>query len=124
MGRYSRSYVKQQSKSKPWKIHPIWRGIGFVLMVLLPIMSLAGAILLVRENFRQGWVNFPGWMLESFVLPSIGRVFVADLLLTLVLLVIGSGVLTLGYGFVYRLVGPPRYGEYDVPPLKRRKKPR
>lgn len=124
MGRYGRSFIQQESKPRPWKIHPIWRGIGCILMVLLPIMSLAGAILLVRENFRQGWVYFPGWMLNSFVLPTLGRVYVADLLLMLVLLVIGSGVLTLGYGFVYRMVGPPRYGGYDVAPMKYRKKPR
>ncbi len=71
MGKYMK-YRYQQVKERRWKIHPIWRGLGFLLIILVPLMSFAGAILLVRQNFQHGWVRVPAELLRSITLPELG----------------------------------------------------
>lgn len=110
-------------RSQPrWNVHPIWRGIGCIFMLLLPVMSFVGAYLIIRENFRQGWVALPASLLRSFSIPSFGTVYLADIALTLVFIIMGFGILTVGYAFLYRLIGPPRFGPLDAPPLKKRRR--
>ena len=48
MGRYQQ--YEKQVKEGPKSSHPIWRGIGFLLMGLIAVMSYAGANLLVEAN--------------------------------------------------------------------------
>jgi hypothetical protein len=115
MSRYSRSYIHPAAKPRPWQIHPIWRGIGCLLVILLPIIAYSGGVMLVRANTEQRWVSLPGELLGFFSLPAIGRVYYADLAATAALLILGFGVLTVVYSFVYRLFGPPRYSPLDAP---------
>lgn len=46
MSRYT-SHVKREER--PWRIHPIWRGIGCLWLILLPVMSYAASWLIVRQ---------------------------------------------------------------------------
>lgn len=121
MSRFGRPTFQRQPKPRPWSIHPIWRGIGCLFMILLPIMSFVASYLLLRENFRQGWVAMPENLLRSFFIPSFGTVYLADLALTLILMFLEFGILTVGYAFLYRLIGPSRYGPLDAPPSGRRR---
>jgi hypothetical protein len=124
MGRY-RSYTRQEVKEKPWEVHPIWRGFGCILIILIPIMSYAAAVIVVRENLVNNWVNLPAELTGSFVIPYLGaRVFFADIAATLLFMFIGYGILVLIYSVMYRIVGPSRYGPLDSPPIKRKPKRR
>jgi hypothetical protein len=40
----------------------------------------------------------------------------ADLALTVILVVIGFAIITVGYSVIYRIIGIPRYGPLDSPP--------
>jgi hypothetical protein len=116
MSKYNQTYQRPSVKPRPWDVHPIWRGIGCLLMVLIPIISFAGATLLVRENVQQKWVQIPDELKGSFVVPSIGQVLFADLAVTIILMVIGFGLLTIVYALFYRMFGPSSYGPMDAPP--------
>jgi len=37
------------------------------------------------------------------------------LVFTVVYIIVISAILSFGYSFIYRIVGPPRYGPYDLP---------
>lgn len=124
MGKYRPSYVLRESKPKRWKIHPIWRGIGCILLVVFPIIAFAGSSILVRENFEKRWIAIPADLLRFITVPFLDRVYVADILGAVVLMVIGFALLTIIYAFIYRLVGPPQYGPTDVPPETYRKRRR
>ncbi|MGB9641134.1 MAG: hypothetical protein ACPL4H_09495, partial [Anaerolineales bacterium] len=94
---------------RPWNIHPIWRGIGCIMMLIIPIVSYAGAALLVEANLRAGWLPLPAELMGSVYIPyftSIPHLF-ANLLVTVVLVFIGYGALMILYALIYRLVGPP-----------------
>ncbi len=124
MTKYTQSYTRQQSKPRPWDVHPIWRGIGCIFIILIPIMSYAGAVLLMQANAKQGWVGLPREITGSFVLPVLGRIYYTDLIVALILMIIGFGILTVVYSFTYRLIGPPKYGPLDAPPEKGSRRPR
>jgi len=119
MGRY-RSYTRQEVKERPWEVHPIWRGLGCILIILIPIMSYAAAVVVVHENLVNKWVDLPPELTGFLVIPYLGvRVFFAEIAATLLFMFIGYGILVLIYSIMYRIVGPPRYGPLDSPPIRR-----
>jgi hypothetical protein len=135
MGFSSQQYRRGQ-KEKPWKVHPVWRGIGCVLFLLVPIMSWYGITLFFQSNKK---IVLP-WELTTVVaipythiteidkvITPINRYFAAtglvfgQIFFTIILSVIGFGVLAFVYSLLYRVAGPPRYGPFDVPPNRVRR---
>ena len=136
MGKYGNYEFSRPDK--PWKVHPIWRGIGCLFMIIIPVVSYAGAALLVRENIEQGMFQVPVELagvvnfapvyeflpfLQSF-LTGLGPIYYLDILLTGALMIVGFGAISVVYSFVYRAVGPSRYGPYDSPPIRKSRRAR
>jgi hypothetical protein len=86
--------------------------------ILIPIMAYAGAVLLVEENLRQGWLPVPFEMAQPVTIPMFGSFpyLYAYLLVATVLTVLGFGVFIIFYSFIYRVAGPSQYGPMDAPP--------
>ncbi len=132
MTKYSK-YEFHQIEKKPWTVHPIWRGIGCILIVLIPVLSYLGATYVVRENFKMQWFSVPVelsrhldlsfiWRFLPFLRTSLGGLedlYNLDILLTLAFLIVGFGLLSVVYSMMYSAVGPSRYGPTDAPPVKR-----
>jgi hypothetical protein len=115
MTKYMRPY--QQSSQKPRRVvQPIWRGIGCVLIIMIPILSYAIASLLIKANLVQQWIQIPSELRGSFILPVLGKIGYAELSLTLVIMVICYGLLTVLYALIYRIFGPSSLGPMDAPP--------
>jgi hypothetical protein len=129
--------IQKKEIVRPYKIHPIWRGIGFLLMLLVPIMAWAGALVMRDMGRQQGW-SFMGELGPSLRLPEVFyklpgissfanwvssiRDLPVLLLFFVVLLLVFSGVMSVLYSMVYRLIGPPRYTALDAPASKNRGK--
>jgi hypothetical protein len=128
MGKYQ-SGVKRPAPL-PTGPQPIWRGIGCLLMILVPILSFAAAELTVPFFTDRGWLprelliipQPPDWL---FFAPTLVQAFrfllgrpaiLATLLLTLVYILLIGGVLSVFYAFMYRMAAPSRYGPMDAPP--------
>lgn len=122
MGKYDKYSSQSRMAERPWEIHPVWRGIGCLMMVLIPIISYAGAVLLVEANIEQRWVPVSFDLMRKINLPLIGSVdhLFANLLVTVVLSIIGFALLTAAYALLYRFIGPPIAGPLDAPPQRRR----
>jgi hypothetical protein len=116
MSKYDPTYQPKSRRTIIPPVHPVWRGIGCVLLILLPIIAFAGAKTLVQANRTQRWVQIPVELSGFFILPVVGRVFYADLALAAILIVIGFAIITVVYSVVYRIIGIPRYGPLDSPP--------
>ena len=128
--RYDPSADKKEGR---WKVHPIWRGIGCILIIIMPIIAFMAAQTFMRVN---RWVALPSGFYRVVAIPvsSIGfinsfmnplnsffssiQLLTGEIVFTLVFLVLGFGILTVLYGLLYSLIGPPRYKEYDVAPVK------
>ena len=119
--RYERLNPRARAPKRPWTIHPIWRGIGCVMLILIPVMSYAGAVLLIEENGKQGWLPMPYEFSRAIYIPLIGNIpnLLANLLIAFVLSVVGFGVLTALYSIMFSISGAPKHGPLDAPPIYR-----
>jgi len=103
---------------KPSKLptHPIWRGIGLILMVILPIGSYFISSMLVDNKEKYSWLVIPqDIMLRNY--PRDPYILVRVLYAFLILLIIWI-VLAFFTFLSAKLFGPSRYDSYDVPPDK------
>jgi hypothetical protein len=116
MGRHRIDSSQQMAPSKNNRqLHVIWRGVGFGLMVLIPVMSYALARLFLDENIKQGWITFPQNMyLRNTPLPQDLLILI---LIMLILMLIMYAIYTLFSLIIFRMFAPPRYGPLDVPPI-------
>lgn len=130
MGRYT-SYKVREPKVKRGEVHPVMRGIGCVLFAIVPLLSYGTAVLLVDYGAKQGWPIPPEWLGRPIIPPLLLKLqglrpvydfiieqtnLIANLIFALALAVFIFGVLSILYGFLYRLMGPPQYGPTDAPP--------
>ena len=130
MGFSSQQYRKSQQERR-WRINPVWRGIGCILFLLIPIMSWVGATL-VLQNYQN--IALPYGMTKVVTVPfihvreidklitQVNQYFIAtgfmtgQLFLTVIFVFIGLGIMAFLYAILYKIGGPPRYGPFDVPP--------
>lgn len=120
MSKYMKYNDRSRMAERPWKIHPIWRGIGCLLMLMIPVMAYAGAVVLVRENSQNKWLPMPAELMQTVNIPYLGdiKAFFAVLIVTVLLMIIGFGVVTILYSLIYSAFGPPRLGPLDAPPVR------
>jgi hypothetical protein len=128
MGKYLKYEQKSQKKNK--EMNPVWRGIGCILILLVPAMSYGLMLVFVPPIIATGmipwellgYVHFPVGLLSWPVLGplllfigSINNLWI-NLIGFFVFLVVLSGTFSLLYSLVWQYAGPPRYTLLDVPP--------
>ncbi len=112
--------------------NPLWRGIGCILMFLLPVATfgltfvftpIVAATGLIPWQLL-GYIKFPDWSLRAPVLGSITG-FIGginnlwlSILLFIAILVLLLGIFSLLYTVVMQVIGPPRYTDVDARPTK------
>jgi hypothetical protein len=142
MGRHTGSSTQRESSvSKPKQPHEIWRGIGCLMMVVVPIISIAAAHATIKFMLDIQTANqmrlIPYQLLGYPHLPDIAyklsglrtilepltkiKNLYADAVVSIVYMILISGVISVAYAAVYRMANPNRYGPTDAPPLKTRK---
>ena len=129
MGRYSK--YRRKSEQRP-EANPIWRGIGCILIVVVPLISYALTVIFIPTILATGLVpyqlvghvQFPEWVYRAPVLGNlaifIGRIdnLWLKLIGFFVILLVMTGLFSLIYAAILQVVGPPRYSEVDAPPTK------
>lgn len=125
MGKHNNYTSTSDRQTRKAEIHPVWRGIGFIFMILIPIMSYVATIVLIQENNKQGWIPFPYDLIatESHILFRIFQD--PQIHIKLIVMVAVMFVLYSVFAFFTFLVnsafGVSRYGPYDLPPVARPK---
>jgi hypothetical protein len=132
MGKYS-SYSHQKEKPRNLGVHPVMRGIGCIMIILVPILAYGAAVLLVNYGFSHGWPIPPNWYGPPTIHPLLLRLqglrpiwdflvqqnnLTANLIFAVAITVVIGGIMSMIYGYMYTLFGPPRYGPTDVPPIR------
>jgi len=112
-------YKRPQPKERRWRIHPIWRGIGCLLLILIPIVAFAAGDLLV-ENY-QDVVDIPPELAKTLQVGESLTIefFFAKLLVAVVLAVVLFLLLSLLYAVFYWVMGGDRLDPRDAPPRHR-----
>ncbi len=101
MGRYQQ--YQRDGKETFDSVHPVWRGIGFLLMGVVFVMSYAGANLLVEANKTKGWVVVPAEIRGGV---SWAPDLYAELIVTFFLVMFGFGLITVAYSIIYKVTRP------------------
>lgn len=130
MGKYDS--LNRRRKSKPTETtHPIWRGIGCLMIVIMPVIAFGFAVITLEAALAQDWpiprqflgyVSLPDFLYNSRILiPILNSItsvenLMAYIVFTFIYVVILGAILSFVYAIAYRLVGPPVYGPLDVPP--------
>jgi hypothetical protein len=132
MGKYT-SYSRTPPKPRNTGVHPLMRGIGCIMMVVVPILSWGLAILLVNYGSRHGWPIPPNWMGRIEIPPLLLSIenlrpvwnflmaqprLIAHVVFTAAIIVVIGGLMSVLYGYIYTIFGPPRYGPQDAPPIR------
>jgi hypothetical protein len=125
MPKYNSSQYRQV-KPRRWKVHPVWRGVGLIFIVLIPIMAFAAAIMVVRTNIQAHWFDIPVELTKSYavpqfirqIVPDLDRLYYVDIAFAVGFMIVGFGILTVIYAFLYGMMGPSRYSPIDSPPIK------
>ena len=133
MGKYTRFQRKAPGKKA---LNPIWRGIGCILIIVVPLLAFWMMLVLVPPIIATGKVpyhlvgrvHFPEWAfkfkivgLVATFISSIDNLWIS-IITFFVMLVILTGFMSLPYAILYSLVGPARYTEMDAPPTKHKVK--
>lgn len=101
MGRYQQ--YQRDVRDEPKNVHPIWRGIGFLLLAVIAVMSYAGANLLVEANKTKGWIAVPAGIRGGV---SWAPDLYAELIVMFFLMMIGFGAITIIYSLIYKISRP------------------
>ena len=122
--------IYQRKPAQKAQINPIWRGIGCILMVLLPLVTCGLTVLftpmLAATNLAplelMGYIRFPEWAYRWPITADIANFIGSinnlglDLVVFVAILVLIIGIASLIYVAVLQFIGPPRYTELDAPP--------
>lgn len=125
MGKYQTTYRRlDEEQNKRKGIHPIWRGVGFVMMLLMPLMGYAGAMVLLDLNQQYKWFVIPS---DLYVYTQSDPLLFVKIGLSVVVTLVFYSILLLITFIVNRVFAPSKYGPLDVAPnevyrrLKRRR---
>ena len=130
MGRYKSTSRDVSRKGR--REHPIWRGIGCVIIIVVPVLSFATASIAFDWLYNLGRIpndflttpQVPDWL---WYVPTVAQLYgflfvrfgiTAKLLMAVVFILIIGGLFSLLYALMYRAVGPSRYSPLDAPPSK------
>lgn len=128
MGKYSSRIVKP-SMPKRNTVNPYMRGIGCLLMLIVPVFSYGVGDYLAGQGFGfpviprewYGYIAVPAWMANLAGLNVVMRFLAgiphlpATLAIAVVAMIVVGGILSVIFGWMYSLFAPSTLGPTDVP---------
>jgi vacuolar-type H+-ATPase subunit I/STV1 len=130
MGKYT-SLSQKPDIPRNRGVHPVMRGFGCIMLAIVPFLSYGLAVIAVNLWLLRGLPLPPEWIgyLEidpllyrisglTLILDFLGSQYnlVANLVFAFAIAIIIAGVMSIVFGYIYRLFGPPQYGPLDAPP--------
>jgi hypothetical protein len=133
MTKYTR--VAKKPEERRWQIHPIWRGIGCFMILIIIVMAYAGAKEFIDYNQKSQKLSLPKELYDKVEIPytkyipalkkddvvnkNLAHLKYGYVLFTLIFMFIGFGAFSFIYSAIYRVSGPSRYTVVDAPQVRR-----
>ena len=131
MGKYNTRTNTPSGPNPKTTVNPYMRGIGCIMIVLVPVFAYAvGNYLVAEQRFGLGILP-DAWYAPLSVSPALAQnvvfglvaqflvdhpIYPAALALAAVVTFVVGGIISIVYGYMYTLLAPSRYGPTDVPP--------
>jgi quinol-cytochrome oxidoreductase complex cytochrome b subunit len=106
----SEGVVEKKDKNT---IHPVWRGVGIILMVLIPVMGYVGAMIVLEANRMNSWIRIPGEVL----VPGPDNLLLVKVILTVMIGAVIYFLFMMVTFIIFRIADPPKLGPKDAPPV-------
>jgi hypothetical protein len=133
MGSKYSTTQRESSLTKSKQPHEIWRGLGCLMILIIPVISIAAGYETISFALKSEW-SIPYQLLGTLPMPDIAyklsglRIilepvtkipnFYANAIASILYMVTISGMISVIYAATYNMVGPSRYGPTDAPPPK------
>lgn len=112
MSNYSMYRKELPPNPKKLPAHPIWRGIGCLLLVIVPTISFVTSSYLIDNRLKVKWLLIP----EGILLPRFSDPFIlVKILYALIFAFVVLAIVAFITFLINLLFGPKRYGPVDVP---------
>ena len=116
MGRYQFTREKRTGYNEAPEFHPIWRGIGFALIILIPVVSYFVGLVVLEQNSLHNYVPIPPNLMSPIGDPML---FVKIIVTAAIAFAVYMVFMLITF-VSFRLFGPARYGPTDAPPPQRK----
>jgi hypothetical protein len=132
MGKYT-THSRTPPKPRNRGVHPVMRGIGCIMIVIVPILAYGIALLLIDYGIQHGWPIPPSWLRPISIHPLLLSLrglepvwnfllsqdnLIAVVVFTIAITIVIGGIMSIIYGYIYTIFGPPQYGPQDAPPIR------
>jgi hypothetical protein len=120
MNKNSPIFQKNTTSRLSTPIHPVWRGIGFILIILIPALGYGATVTILDLNAKNNWFPIPAefmiykWGLDPYLRVKVG--------MTLAISFVAYAIFLMLTYLLNSLFGPKRYIPPDLPPLKKKKR--
>jgi hypothetical protein len=101
-------------------LHPVWRGVGFLLILILGVAAYFFSGWIIRMNAVEKWIYIPPPLISVPRLTFLPDGALLQLVVAILFMIFAFGILSVVYAFFF----PPQLGETDSPPLYRRRRKR
>lgn len=133
MGKYTSN--KPPTPQLNREVHPVMRGIGCIMAVIVPILSYLAATVIVPRfpipllPSMTHAIDVPAWLYNSlnglqpfFNYIETQPLFVSYIVFAVILTILIFAIMSIFYGFIYKAFGPSPYGPTDEPPIRKKVK--
>lgn len=132
MGKYT-SMSRKREVPRSRGVHPVMRGIGCLMMVIVPIIAYGISLILVGIGVQRGWPIPPDWLGTPTFHPLLWKLtglivilnflsaqtnLTANVAFTIAISIVIGGIMSVLFGYIYKLFGPSPYGPTDSPPIR------
>lgn len=133
MTKYTR--VIQHKDERRWAIHPVWRGIGCVMILIIIVVGYALAKEFTDYNqktqkfglpdqlYKPVYITYtkyiPALKQDDVVNKLLAHVKYGYLIFGAIFMFIGFGAFSFAYSAIYRVSGPARYSPIDSPEVRK-----
>lgn len=121
MGRYSSMQKQEATKKQPEGLPPIWRGIGFSMIILIPGMAYIGMLVLMQYNQDHNLFPIPMDMINKIGGDPLLFIKIS---VVLVIMLVLYAVLMMVTFLLNKIFSPSQLGPFDIPRVAYRRKRR
>ena len=122
---------RPRTPAAPRPLPAIWRGIGCLMMIVIPLASWMLARITVQAAVDRNWplpyqlAGYPVMPSALWQVTDLGPVLAyiqgqqnlyAIIALCIIYIIVIGGLISAVYSITYGIVGPPKYGPLDAPP--------
>lgn len=117
-------YQSKEQREKERGPHPVWRGIGCIMMLFIPLFSFAASMELIpymAQNVRG--FGLPAIMMRPLsLIPGITiKYFLAVMGLAIILSLGLFAIMAVANAIIYSMSGAYTLRRFEAPPVRRKK---